>query len=445
MATYKPLQSISLTSTTASVTFSGVDQSYTDLIVVANFLGDATDQNLGLRVGSTSVDTGSNYSSTGMYVGNANSALSWRQTGASFIPATYASGLEGRSLATIHIQNYANTSVNKSFMIRSGGPNQTYSASEVIVGLWRNTSAINFIALHATASNNFYAGSTFDLYGIKSGAPQALGGDTVTTDGTYWYHLFTTTGSFTPLKNLSADVLAIAGGAGGGADRGAGGGAGGLLYLTSQTLSAGAKTVQVGAGGAGGAAGGNSPGAAGTNSFVGSLTAAVGGGSGTGGSGGNGGNGGSGGGGGGTQGGNYTGGSPTSGQGFAGGNGRFDAVSIALGSGGGGGAGAAGANGTTSSGAGGTGVNTYSSWITATGSVVGTGGYICGGGGGGSNSGGGSAGAGGAGGGGAGGTGAAGADATVRTGSGGGGGSNSGGQKAGGAGASGFVIVRYAV
>jgi hypothetical protein len=431
MATYKPLQSVVLTNTSTGVTFSNIDQNYTDLVVVFN--GTATsDVSIGLQFnGDTSTSL---YSYTRMF-GDGSSSSSDRET--SRLACYFGIIGSSQSTATAHISNYSSTTINKTVVGR--GNSGSYISE--YVSLWRNTNAITSITV---VSNTFSAGSTFDLYGIKSGAPQALGGDVVTTDGNYWYHLFTTTGSFTPLQNLSADVLAIAGGAGGGADRGAGGGAGGLLYLTSQTLSAGAKTVQVGGGGAGGS-GGNSPGAAGTNSFVGSLTAAVGGGSGTGGSGGNGGNGGSGGGGGGTQGGNFTGGTATSGQGNAGGNGRFDAGSIALGSGGGGGAGAAGANGTTSSGAGGTGVNTYSSWITATGSVVGTGGYICGGGGGGSNSGGGSAGAGGTGGGGAGGSGGAGSAATVRTGSGGGGGSNSGGQSPGGAGASGFVIVRYPV
>ena len=54
-------------------------------------------------------------------------------------------------------------------------------------------------------------------------SPKATGG-TVTSDSTYWYHTFTSNGTFTPSQALSCDVVVVAGGAGGGYDRAAGGG-----------------------------------------------------------------------------------------------------------------------------------------------------------------------------------------------------------------------------
>jgi hypothetical protein len=101
--------------------------------------------------------------------------------------------------------------------------------------------------------------STFYLYGVsKLGTtpaivPYATGGDTIMTDGTYWYHAFTSSGTFTPTKGLSCDVLVVAGGGAGGAELiGGGGGAGGRYCISAQSLASGTGyTVTVGAGGAG--------------------------------------------------------------------------------------------------------------------------------------------------------------------------------------------------
>jgi len=84
-------------------------------------------------------------------------------------------------------------------------------------------------------------------------------GGTVTTDGNYKVHSFTSSGTFSvsevPADPASAelDYLIIAGGASGGANSGSGGGAGGRLYLENYTgiTSTGDITVTVGAGGAG--------------------------------------------------------------------------------------------------------------------------------------------------------------------------------------------------
>jgi hypothetical protein len=72
------------------------------------------------------------------------------------------------------------------------------------------------------------------------------------SDGTYYYHMFPFTGTFTPTQSITADVLVIAGGGGGGGNWGGGGGAGGLLYFSSQSLTATGYTCTVGAGGTGG-------------------------------------------------------------------------------------------------------------------------------------------------------------------------------------------------
>jgi hypothetical protein len=359
----------------------------------------------------------------------------------------------------VYIPNYTSSNYKSYSSDTVQENNGTTAYSAMIAGLWSQTNAITSVSFASAGGYNFVQYSEFCLYGLAAVgttpviAPYASGGDIIQTDGTYWYHAFLSSGSFTPAKALSCDVLVVAGGGGGGGGLGGGGGAGGLLGFTSQIFTANtAQVVTIGSGGTAGS--GTYPsstsGTNGTNSSFGSLTAAIGGGGGTS-SASTGGNGGSGGGG--TVG--YSPGTGTSGQGNAGGTGYSGG---SYGGGGGGGAGAAGTNGSSSAGgAGGVGA-TYNTTVggsagpyafidamgaaTSTGQLVGGHYYYAGGGGGGVYSSG-PAGTGGNGGGGNGtltGTPTAG---TPNTGGGGGASGNNSGTGA--LGGSGIVIVRYAI
>lgn len=357
------------------------------------------------------------------------------------------------SNSEIYIPNYAGSTF-KSFSGDSVAENNAAATyTTLTANLWQQTTAISEITLSVAVG--FSANSTFYLYGVaKLGtspaiAPKATGGDVIMTDGTYWYHAFRSSGTFTPANALTCDYLVVAGGGGGGQVAfGGGGGAGGLRSTVTATGGGGSLesalsltggtgyTVTIGAGGA--------QSTQGSNSVFSTITSTAGGGGGfyyqtlpdTGGSGGGGG-------------GNDTvltraGAAGTANQGFAGGNGATT-VGVAYCAGGGGGAGAVGANAVqdTNGGAGGAGV-AISAFATATGTGVSN--YYAGGGGGSDQaSAPGGPGAGGAGGGGGGGDGTTpGAAGTANTG-GGGGGAGNGGGAAGGAGGSGIVIVRYAV
>jgi hypothetical protein len=175
MATYKPLQSIALTAATSSVTFSGIDQGYTDLVIVVNGTCAAS-VGLALRFNG---DTSSNYSNT--YLGG---------TGSSAITDRALNTVIGRfgnintsnTTAVANIQDYSNTTRYKTTLGRSSSTEYAIS----YVNLWRSTNAITSVTVISDdLGTNFAVGTTFSLYGIKSGAPQALGGDVVTTDGNY--------------------------------------------------------------------------------------------------------------------------------------------------------------------------------------------------------------------------------------------------------------------
>ena len=286
-------------------------------------------------------------------------------------------------------------------------PTSSSSASVAVpADVYNDVTAGNDVTISVTNSDGLESGT------VTHTAVALPSGGTVTTSGNYRIHSFTSSGTFVnTIASLSVEYLVIAGGGGGGVGDqnavayGGGGGAGGYrTNVAGQTsgrgssaeaalsLSAGNKTVTVGAGGAG-ATGDDQLGTNGGDSVFDSITS-IGGGRG----GANSSDGSSGGSGGGGKESNGVGHSGTSGQGYDGGNGSES------GNRGGGGGGASASGSATTGGAGGSS----------------NGGAVTGGGG-----------AGGAGG-------TAGGAGTANTGSGGGAGTVTSG-----AGGSGIVIVRY--
>jgi len=170
-------------------------------------------------------------------------------------------------------------------------------------------------------------------------ATKATGG-TITYDGDYTIHTFTSNGTFTVTSAGDVEYLVVAGGGGGGYNVGGGGGAGGLIY-NSTYFASGNIMVTIGAGGAGVGGGGCPASNNGKNSVFGDSIAIGGGGGQSGGlCQGDGLAGGSGGGAAAYNSPSHSGGSATSGQGNNGGDATADAGTFV--SGGGGGAGAVG-------------------------------------------------------------------------------------------------------
>jgi hypothetical protein len=156
-ATYTPIASITVGTATNSVTFSSIPQTYTDLVVVSQMQLTTGSQLIFLRFNS---DGGTNYSVTRIY-GDGSSATSDRYTSQSGIDSSYVSNT-ARTIANINIQNYSNSTTNKSVL----GRWNSSSFTTLLAGLWRNTNAITSVTLTANGSDTFIAGSTFNLYGI---------------------------------------------------------------------------------------------------------------------------------------------------------------------------------------------------------------------------------------------------------------------------------------
>lgn len=161
--TYEPIATTTLGSAQATVTFSSITGTYTDLVLICQTsVASGTVQNQ-IQFNS---DTGTNYSAT-ILSGNGSTALSTRNSSVSQITLGYddynttAIG----QMSIVNIQNYSNATTYKTTIQRGSNANTGVSAT---VGLWRSTAAITSILVKNSGGVNFATGSTFTLYGIKA-------------------------------------------------------------------------------------------------------------------------------------------------------------------------------------------------------------------------------------------------------------------------------------
>ena len=162
-ATYEKIETTTLGSNAANITFSSISSAYTDLVIILNG-AFTTAETIGVQFNS---DTGSNYSST-ILAGDGSSASSGRNTNQTGLTVGtngyWTTSIIANSI--LNIQNYSNTTTYKTILSRS---NNTSVGLDAIVGLWRNTAAINAIKLYGFYSgHSFITGTTATIYGIKA-------------------------------------------------------------------------------------------------------------------------------------------------------------------------------------------------------------------------------------------------------------------------------------
>jgi len=154
--TYEPIATNTLSTTASSIEFTSISGSYTDLVLVGEGTV-STETTLYLQFNS---DTGSNYSSTYL-LGDGSAASSGRWSSQSVI--YLYNWKTGRNNLICQINNYSNTTTNKTTLTRLNTPSGYVVAN---VGLWRSTSAITSIKISHGA--NFNSTTQFTLYGIKA-------------------------------------------------------------------------------------------------------------------------------------------------------------------------------------------------------------------------------------------------------------------------------------
>lgn len=276
----------------STISFSSIPQTYTHLLLKISAEASAGAGSILVKANGNS----SNYA-TVQLAGNGTTTVATTGVGAG--TSAYDAGLTSDianygnyffSTTDMFIPNYTNSGY-KPVSVDNNNEKAGVGAYLVMSGsLWSNTSAITSLDLTIQGSGTFAQYTKADLYGLTAtytGA-KATGG-VITSDSTYYYHTFYTSGVFTPNQTVSADYLVVAGGGGGGStfgDWGGGpGGAGG--YRTFSGVSFANATnyaVTIGAGGTSTAGAGSTGGKGGNSSVIGgaiSSTSTGGGGGGT--------------------------------------------------------------------------------------------------------------------------------------------------------------------
>ena len=165
-ATYELIASQVLGSDAATVTFSDIPGTYTDLLVVIS-ARSARSANYGDGLQLSFNASTSNYSKRSLYVdtnvvgsGSAANRLFADVPAASVTASTFGS-------VELYIPNYAGAT-NKSYSATGAYENNsaTYYNIAAQAGLWSDTSAITSVAFTTSNSQNFVTNSSFQIYGI---------------------------------------------------------------------------------------------------------------------------------------------------------------------------------------------------------------------------------------------------------------------------------------
>jgi hypothetical protein len=169
-ATYTLISSNVLASSAASVTFSAIPSTYTDLVLRFSSRSDIGSAGLTLYL-SPNASTSSD--STTILWGDGTSPYSSRFSATGV--GLYMGWVNGTrttntfSSAEIYIPNYAGAT-NKVFSSAIAEESNSTADTRIsaTAGLWSNTAAISSLVVKISAGVNFVSGSSFYLYGIKS-------------------------------------------------------------------------------------------------------------------------------------------------------------------------------------------------------------------------------------------------------------------------------------
>ncbi len=164
------IASNTLTGTAASVTFSSIPATYTDLVLKVSIRSDRAsaydDIKIVLNNSTTAV-----YSETRLQ-GNGSVAASVTSSGNGAWEMQPSVGNNATSNTfsnnEYYFPNYLASANKPVGGFGTGENNATGSYIMATAHLWRNTSAINRIDLSSTNGANFVSGSTFWLYGLKN-------------------------------------------------------------------------------------------------------------------------------------------------------------------------------------------------------------------------------------------------------------------------------------
>jgi hypothetical protein len=158
---YASLNSVVLTNTASSVTFSSIPQEYRDVILMAQcksvssptdayilFNGDSGANYTRVRISGTGSAT-----SPGTVTGDTRGYID----SYGYVTASFGHGV------TVQVMDYSATDKHKVYLSRS---NNSTDGVDVLSGRWASTAGISSITILVN-TESFAAGSTFSLYGVR--------------------------------------------------------------------------------------------------------------------------------------------------------------------------------------------------------------------------------------------------------------------------------------
>lgn len=163
--TYTLIEGKTLTTATASVTFTSIPQTYTDLLLKVSARNDTENPTGSIYFNSDTTNTNYNVKRL-LGDGSAASSNSYNASYSFFVPQSIDTA-SVFSNAEIYIPNYTVSGIKKSTSSDSVTENNATTAYAVFFAeLWDGTGAIT--SLQVKGYDNFVSGSTFYLYGISN-------------------------------------------------------------------------------------------------------------------------------------------------------------------------------------------------------------------------------------------------------------------------------------
>jgi len=168
--TYTLISSNVLSASAASVTFSAIPSTYTDLVLKMSARCDRATFPAGynLRVNGSTTDGSTTYIyGDGATAGSGRQTSNWIQigqiSGANQTADSFTNG-------EIYIPNYAGSTKKPVSVFNAQEQNSasTYVQIDATAGLYNQTTAITSLVIGLTGAYNLVSGSSFYLYGIKN-------------------------------------------------------------------------------------------------------------------------------------------------------------------------------------------------------------------------------------------------------------------------------------
>ena len=164
--TYELIEAKTLSTTTASVTFSSIPQTYTDLNLLCSIRSSRSAVAENVLIGFNG--STSSFSSK-IIIGQGGSGVD-NATVARFIGVGNGDTSAANTFSnfSVYIPNYTSSNYKSYSADAVNEDNDALAFACLTAGLWSNTASITSIELTLALANNFKVNCTFYLYGIKN-------------------------------------------------------------------------------------------------------------------------------------------------------------------------------------------------------------------------------------------------------------------------------------